>query len=187
MCVMNDKSEKLISTLKQRWCSLFKKKTKFRKRKIVGATSFVLTLKQYTQSQFAVFQIISRTTRVAALIGSHRQTRTHYAFDHIKKHIKSIIQFVYTYICMIYKLGKHRLDIIVLSIIVHLSFVPVCIRLWMLRVDFCVKRFIHTSHSKGRSPVWVRKCISRYGLQVNAAGHCMHWYGRPCTLHHQHD
>lgn len=37
------------------------------------------------------------------------------------------------------------------------------------------------SHWYGRSPVWVRVCISRYCLQVKAAGHDRHWNGLPWT------
>lgn len=66
----------------------------------------------------------------------------------------------------------------------HLVFklyVPVCVLLWMLSVDFWANRFRHTSHWYGRSPVWVRLCISKYCLHVNAAGHWRHWNGLPWT------
>lgn len=81
-----------------------------------------------------------------------------------------------------------------------------CIRLWMLSVDLCEKRFKQTSHSNGRSPVWVLEMkkknnikiqqffsivpsifeskllylrwISRYGFLQNAAGHKSQRNGR---------
>lgn len=60
-------------------------------------------------------------------------------------------------------------------------YIPECVRLWMLRLDFCVKRFRQMSHWYGRSPVCVRVWISRYCLQVKAAGHDRHWNGLPWT------
>lgn len=46
-----------------------------------------------------------------------------------------------------------------------------------------MNRFMHRSHWNGRSPVCIRMWMSRYGLRQNAAGHCRHWNGRPCTTY----
>lgn len=42
-----------------------------------------------------------------------------------------------------------------------------CSRLCVLRLDFAAKDAPHSSHTKGRSPVWVRMCSARLAPQAN--------------------
>lgn len=67
-------------------------------------------------------------------------------------------------------------------IVINWNHLPVWILLCIFNDDFCVNRFIQTSHTNGRSPVWILMCISRYGFLQNAAGHISHWNGLPCTV-----
>jgi len=50
-------------------------------------------------------------------------------------------------------------------------------RMWVFIELDCVKRWLHTQQTKGRSPVWVRMCVRRFPISANALSHTEHTNG----------
>ena len=53
-----------------------------------------------------------------------------------------------------------------------------CNRMCNLRCTYCVKRQVHKSHGKGLSPVWSRRCVFRFDVELNFLWHSGHSCGR---------
>ena len=53
-----------------------------------------------------------------------------------------------------------------------------CNRMCNLRCTYCVKRQVHKSHGKGLSPVWSRRWVFKFDVELNFLWHSGHSCGR---------